>query len=98
METLIETIRTALASNATGDARVAGVHACREIIATLEPKLAPMPILPAQLVPMLAKMDLNQLLDVAIVRLRELNAQNGIEIDPVKPLAFPMIALPGGAP
>ncbi|MFT3700199.1 MAG: hypothetical protein QM831_44040 [Kofleriaceae bacterium] len=79
METTLETIRLALAADATADMRVAGITACRAILATLDPPVDP----PAQpqrvgidasqitaLVGALRGVPADQLLDLAIGRLR----------------------------
>lgn len=49
METLIETIRSAIADNASDDARAAGADACRTLLAALDAKAgeATTPMIPA---------------------------------------------------
>ena len=41
VETIIATVRTAFAPDATAEARTAGAHACRALLATLEPPVQP---------------------------------------------------------
>ena len=108
MDNHVDTIRAAIAADASADARAAGIAACRNLLAELEPtptqELAPMPTLPGgippeaipQIVQMVSKMDLNQLLDVAIERLRTLNAARpGPKLpDPPKALTFQIIQIP----
>jgi hypothetical protein len=108
MENLVDNIRNAIAADASEDARAAGIAACRSLLSELEPPptqaLAPAQTLPAgippeaipQIVSMVSKMDLNQLLDVAIDRLRTLNAARpGPALpDPPKALTFQIIQIP----
>ena len=99
METLIDAIRAAVADGATDDHKRAGASACRAILTALDaapgaplaPAAAPAPVLAA-----LGRMDLNQLLDVAIARLRVLNASsNGAPPTPSRGVSFPLVAVPG---
>jgi len=98
----IEAIRAALAADATPETRSAGAAVCRSILAVLEPGVAPQPaplISPEsvqQLVGMLGKMDVDQVLDVAIGRLRAMTAANGqpsIE-EPARRMAIRMVQIP----
>lgn len=82
MDALLETIRLAVASDAGDEARAAGASACRTLLTALEatpgetmpaPAITPPPIDPAQIgtaVTMLRSMPVDQLLDLAIARLR----------------------------
>jgi hypothetical protein len=82
MEELLEVIRAAFVADASPEARAAGAHACRSLLASLEPEpqqAAPEPVaLPTDAIPQLVAMvrglDMDQLLDLAIGRLRALNA------------------------
>ena len=75
----VEAIRAAIETEATPEARAAGAAACRSILAALEPP-APtaQPILSpeavAQLATVLRGMNVDQLFDVAIAKLRTLDA------------------------
>ena len=102
MENYAETIQTALASEASTEARAAGAAACRSVLATLDPtppqeSASPVPanVMP-QLLAMLGKMDLNQILDVAIERLRAVNSAqpNAKPIEPVRALSFHLVPIP----
>jgi fructose-1-phosphate kinase PfkB-like protein len=109
MENHVDTIRNAIAKDASTEARAAGIAACRNILAELEPAtaqaLAPSPspvispdVIP-QLVAMVKQMDVNQLLDVAIERLRALNAARPGAVQPAQPelpraLTFPLVPIP----
>lgn len=100
MDNTVETIRAALASDATEDARSAGVAACQAVLSTLSPSPAtPSPAIAdamPQLLAMMGKIDLNQLLDVAIERLRTLNAAKpGSPMpEPPRGLAFSLVPIP----
>lgn len=104
MENHVDTIRNAIATDASAEARAAGIAACRSILAELEPAqaLAPPPtpaispeVIP-QLVAMVKQMDVNQLLDVAIERLRALNATRPgpVAADPPRALTFQLVPIP----
>ena len=77
MEDLLDLIRTAIAPDASPESRAAGAQACRHFIALLEPQptpaatppgAAPLPI--AELATAIRTIPLDQLLDLAIVKLR----------------------------
>jgi hypothetical protein len=79
-QTLLDAIRAAIAEGATNEARVAGAHACRTILAALDPEIGP-PAAPAPpsstnaaeilaMVSALRGVPVNQLLDLAIAKLR----------------------------
>lgn len=78
MEHLIQTIQGATAPDATDDARAAGASACREILHSLEPEPATAPAVlnapaltqVAQLATALRGVPIDQLLDLAITKLR----------------------------
>jgi hypothetical protein len=94
METIVETIRAALADDATPDARAAGVAACRAILAKLEPPSPPAPAAPmpniAGIVGALRNVPPNQLLDLAIAKLRG-SLPAGTDVPPVTPLKFHLV-------
>ena len=72
MHELIETIRAAVAEDATVEAKLAGAQACRVILATLDPE-PPRPApasAPANPLAALAGLDLDRALDLVIARLR----------------------------
>jgi hypothetical protein len=100
METLIETIRAATASEASDELRVAGAQACRAILASLEPKqetALATPSIPTN--PMQAVLTVIQstppdrLLDLAIAKLRSMLPSN-VESPAVRPLHVPLVILP----
>src|SRR5690349_9083491 len=105
MDTLIESIRAAIANDATAEARGVGASACRAILAALEAKpgepIAPVaPVSPvAQIGAVLRGMPVDQLLDLAIARLRAA-VPPGAEPVSVQPIKFQMvpIAQPGAKP
>ena len=105
MESLIETIRTAVAPDATAETRAAGAHACRTILAALDAKpgepmaaaVAPQPLQIATIVSALRDMPTDQLLDLAIARLRTM-LPAGTDVAPVKPISFHFVAKPGAKP
>jgi len=81
---LIEVIRSATALDATAEARAAGAQACRTILASLEPQPEPAPVVEqappvvgdpgiaqlAELAGALRGVPIDQLLDLAIAKLR----------------------------
>lgn len=104
METLLETIRTSVAAEATDEARAAGAQACRTILTALEtPMGAPLAIpspatsLPpaAQMIATLRGVPTEQLLDLAIAHLRSKLPANAAA-PMVEPLKFHIIQLPKG--
>jgi hypothetical protein len=101
MEAVMETIRNAIAPDATPEAKAAGVTACRAIITALdaaggEPMPAPTAAPPATqlaaIVGALRGMPPDQLLDLAITRLRAA-LPPGTEAQPVKTYKVPIIPL-----
>jgi hypothetical protein len=96
METLIESIRTALAPDATDEGRRAGADACRTILAALEPKTAestlPLPDV-AAIVKAVSAMGPDQLLEVAITRLRAALPSHAKPVQ-VAPLKFHIVPVP----
>ena len=100
MENLIESIRAALTPDATADAKLAGASACRTILAALDAvpgqpiAAAPVPhpqALPiAQAVAVLRGVPAEQLLDLAIAKLRAA-LPAGTEVPQAQPLKFQMI-------
>jgi hypothetical protein len=104
MDTLIDQIRAALTEGATDDSKQAGANACRTILTALdakagEPLAAAPPAASAQ--PVLAaigKMDLNQLLDLVIARLRAVNGASTSDDKArstlARPVSFPIVRVP----
>lgn len=106
METLLEQIKAAVGPDATQEARAAGVHACRTILAALatppgEPLVqTPVPAAPQipasairAAVTVLRGMPVDQLLDLAIARVRAA-VPVGTELGAVQPLKFNLVQLP----
>ena len=102
MDELIESIRAAVAAEASPEARAAGANACRTILTALEAVAGepltsavatPSPI--AAAVAMLRGVPPDQLLDLAIARLRAA-LPAGVAAPNVEPLKFHIITLPRG--
>ena len=100
MENLLEAIRGALAPDATDEMKAAGIGACREILRALgsldaplaaPPTPAPLPI--ANIVSALRGVPPDQLLDLAITRLRAA-LPPGTDVPTVKPMKFHLIPVP----
>ncbi len=100
MENLLESIRIALAPDASADTRGAGVAACRTVIAALE-SVPGQPIAAAAFIPpdasqianalaMLRGVPPDQLLDLAIAKLRAA-LPAGTEVPQAQPLKFQII-------
>lgn len=96
MDTLIDAIRLSIANDASVEARTAGVHACRTILAALEAKagepLAPTPVAATPLqaiVGALRTMPLDQLLDLAITKLTAV-LPPGTEVPPMHAVRIPL--------
>lgn len=70
MESLLETIRAAIANGATTEHKAAGVQACRTIITALDTQPGK-PLVPPSLLPtsLATRPTLDQMLDLAIARL-----------------------------
>ena len=102
MENLIESIRTALTSDATPDARIAGASACRTILAALEGTAGepmatavsanPSPI--ASIIGALRGVPPDQLLDLAITKLRAALPASA-EVPAVAPIKFHILPVGG---
>ena len=101
MENIVESIRAAIASGATPETRAAGATACRAILAALEstpgqPLAAATAPAPSQIATALAALrgaPAEQLLDLAIARLRAA-LPPGTEVPAVTPLKFQLIQPP----
>lgn len=102
MEALLETIRLATANDATDEVRAAGATACRTILIALDakpgdPLLPPTaPVVPdspiAAVVAGLRGVPVDQLLDLAIAKLRTLVPA---DVTPIAPrMSIPMIQVP----
>ncbi len=104
MQGLIESIRLAVAPDATDELRAAGATACRAILRALEanpgeshqvsaPPSVPMPDAVATIVTALRGVPPEQLLDLAIARLRAaLPADQAVPVG--QPLKFQLIPIP----
>lgn len=105
METLIESIRAAIATDASDEARATGAQACRTILAALETKpgeamIAAPPTSGAAPATQIASvlgalrgLPAEQLLDLAITRLRAA-LPNGSETPSAAPLKFHIVQAP----
>lgn len=96
MDDLLETIRGALAPDADDATKGAGIAACRSILNALEPvgaPSAPPPLPIANLVSALRGVPPDQLLDLAIARLRAA-LPAGTTIPAVQPMKFHVIPIP----
>lgn len=102
MDNVIDSIRAAIAGDATPEAKAAGATACRAILAALEgtpgqPLAAPITIPPAaqiaSAVSALRGVPAEQLLDLAIARLRAA-LPAGTEVAPVVPFTFNIAPVP----
>jgi len=105
MNALIDAIVAAVAAGASEDARAAGAQACRTLLAALEAKEGepiaapiPMPATPspadvAAIVGGLKTLPVEQLLDLAIARLKAA-LPTGTTVEPVRSLTVPLIPFP----
>jgi hypothetical protein len=100
MENVLEAIRAAVAVDATAEARTAGVAACRAILAALEAQpgepivanvVAPSPSPIATVVAALRGVPADQLLDLAIAKLRAA-LPAGTDVPHAQPLKFQLIS------
>lgn len=102
MENLIDSIRSALASDASTETRAGGAAACRTILAALEsapgqPMAAAAVMTPdaskiADAVAMLRGVPADQLLDLAITRLRAA-LPAGVDVPAAQPLKFQLVPI-----
>lgn len=102
METLLEAIRLAAAPEASPEIRAAGAQACRTILAALETKpgeelanSAPLNTTTqvAQMIGTLRGVPIEQLLDLAIARVRAA-LPSGSDVPRPKPLNFHVVQIP----
>ena len=100
MENLIESIKAALNPEATDDTREAGVVACRMILTALkatagQPLAAPPVETPAQVVASMVRgMPMDQLMDLAIARLKAALPKDAEVPLATRTLAIPMAKVP----
>ena len=100
MDNVIESIQAAVATDATPEARAAGIAACRMILSALEgtpgePLAAAVPVGPSQIssiVGALRGVPPDQLLDLAIAKLRAA-LPTGTEVPAVAPLKFHIVPI-----
>jgi hypothetical protein len=105
MEPLLEAIRAATAPDATDDIKTAGANACRTLAAVLETKageplaapIAPTATPAQNVINVLRTMQAEQLLDLAIARLRAA-LPAGAEVAAAQPVKFQMLPLPPVTP
>ena len=103
MENLIESIRSAVAADATPEARAAGIAACRTILSALEAipgdAFAPATVVTPNTSAIVAAVGAlrgvpaDQLLDLAILKLRAA-LPAGVEVPAARPLKFHIIPIP----
>jgi hypothetical protein len=97
MDDALETLRAAIAPDATTETRTAGANACRAILASLEPQgaIATPPAMPpiATIVAALRGRPADQLLDLAIAKLRAA-LPAGADMPAVMPLKFNLVPVP----
>jgi hypothetical protein len=91
MDTLIETIRFAVTDSATAQQKQAGAAACRTILTALEGQVGQ----PLAAPPSAPQVGVDQMLDLAIAKLRSMLPAEGAARAPR--LAIPMVTPPGGA-
>ncbi len=96
MEAIIDAIRAALATDATPEVRAAGAAACRSVLAFLEPPTPPPPpaLDPASLPSVIASLrgaSPDQLLDLAIAKLRTLVPTDAQPVVGVRKLDIPLV-------
>lgn len=107
MDQLLEAIRAAIAADSTDEVKAAGASACRTILTALEAKAGEPMVHPAMLasssnpIEAIASavrgMPVEQLLDVAIARLRAALPQDA-NTPALRPLAIPLVPVPRGRP
>jgi hypothetical protein len=100
MDALIESIRAALAPDASPEARASGAEACRTILTALEPAAeaaaataAPPEVPVATILDAMRGIPADQLLDLAIAKLRAA-LPPGTQVPAVAPLKFNLVAVP----
>jgi hypothetical protein len=95
MDKLIDTIRLALADDATPEIKQAGAQACRTIQTALEAQPGTsMAVVPAVAASPLAGADIGQVLDLLIGKLRTMVPEPGPSAPSPKPLSFPTVVIP----
>jgi hypothetical protein len=105
VEAIIESIRVAVAADATAEARAAGVVACRTILAALEPKPSEPLATPtitnaspvATAIAALRGMPTEQLFELAIAKLRTM-VPDGATVARAVPIQFKFVPCPGVKP
>jgi hypothetical protein len=103
MDTILETIRAGIAPDANADAKAAAATACRAILGALdatagEPLASATPVNAppiANMVSALRGVPIDQLLDIAIAKLRA-SLPKDVEIPRVEPLRFQIVSMPQG--
>jgi hypothetical protein len=103
VEAMLAAIRGAFAADATDEARRAATAACHALLVVLQPNAPAQPNAPVQLnaaavaqaVTALRGVPADQLLDLAISKLRSA-LPAGVEVAPVKPLNFNFVPISRG--
>lgn len=86
MQELIETIRVAIASDATAEQKATGAQACRTILAALSSEPGKPIVLPGTpLATPSSRVSVDQMLDLMITRLTTIAAQREAEPPPTAP-------------
>ncbi len=101
MDNLLKSIRSAVVTDATAEARATGIAACRTILAALDaspdqpfvPAVAPNASAIADAVGALRGVPPDQLLEIAIGRLRAA-LPAGVDVPSAQPLKFHIIHVP----
>ncbi len=104
MENLIESIKNALASEASDETRLAGVQACRTILVALEAEAGqPMPVPVPPLAPTSSSLEtiaaglrgvpVDQLLDLAIAKLRTMVPAESVPKTSAR-FSIPLVTVP----
>lgn len=101
MDQLLEAIRNATATGATDEARAAGAQACRTLLTALEAKpgeALASPAAPdspiATIVAGLRGVPVDQLLDLAIAKLRTMVPADAVAVAQAPKISIPLIQVP----
>jgi hypothetical protein len=94
MQELIETIRAAVAGDATKDQKAAGAAACRTIFAALDTEPGKSFAIPGAPVQAMPRVSIDQVLDLVIARLTTIASEREREAQQ----ALPALTAPAAAP
>jgi len=95
MDAMIETIKRAVADDATSDAKKAGTQACRAILLALEAEPGTALVPAAGTVSPLAGVDITQVLDLAIAKLRSVVGEDVASAQPAGGYRVQIVPVPG---